>query len=90
MGKAKGGLRTLPSKTTSCSELAEGHKKLLKVKKEHETADELQSKIQDWIWGDTVDGKNPAFLGDKKGAILHPSVYKKRLQDFFHQPYVLG
>ena len=52
MGKAKGGLRALPSKTTSCSELAEGHKKLLKVKKEHEPADELQSKIQDWIWGD--------------------------------------
>lgn len=51
MVKVKGAIRALPSKQQSCSELEEGHKKLLDVKKEHETADELQMKIKDWIWG---------------------------------------
>lgn len=49
MVKVKGGagLRTLPSRQHSCSEMAKGHSTMLQVKHEHESPDELQRKIED-------------------------------------------
>ena len=47
MVKTKGdGLRSLPSRKHSCSELQKGNKALLKVKAENQDPDEFAAKIQ--------------------------------------------
>ena len=43
----KGGVRSLPSRTHSCSEVAKGQKKLLQIKKEHPEPEELMKEIQE-------------------------------------------
>lgn len=41
--------RTMPSKQFSCTELGDGNKNMLKVKKEAEKEAELQQKIQELL-----------------------------------------
>jgi len=46
----KGGVvRSLPSRTHSCSELEKGQKKLLEIKKEHPDPEELLKEIQELV-----------------------------------------
>ena len=39
----------VPSRKWSCSEMVQGHASLIKTKKEKDSEEELQKKIQDWF-----------------------------------------
>lgn len=47
MAKRERESRPMPSRQWTCSELSSGHKELMAAKKEKETPEELQKKIQD-------------------------------------------